>query len=346
MPTGLVRCGKLVSIVECAFSGVVSVVWIIVIGLMAAIASPAADDGATAARARSEQATQEQVASSDSKPNEKKADVKGAAGSESNKGAGTAKATGEGEASSAARKPGKAKKQAKGAGSKTAKSNRDAEVRVLTQEETKKPRSEFLQPPGSSPEDRYGEDSDWYELPAWRKTTFFGIRARGQFFVYVVDCSGSMLDDDRLTRATIEVRRSVLSLVEPQKFEVIFYNEDSMPMPGGPRARTADLQAKSQLVSWLRVIEPDGGTDPRLALKQAISLKPDAVFLLSDGEFPEGTVDQVAKLNTRKIPIHCIDLAGGLAGDHLKRIAAASGGRYASRPGSLQVAPPSRTDRP
>jgi von Willebrand factor type A domain len=210
----------------------------------------------------------------------------------------------------------------------------------------KKPRSEFLQPPGSSPEDRYGEDSDWYELPAWRKTTFFGIRARGQFFVYVVDCSGSMLDDDRLTRATIEVRRSVLSLVEPQKFEVIFYNEESMPMPGGPRARTADLQAKNQLMSWLRVIEPDGGTDPRLAIKQAISLKPDAVFLLSDGEFPEGTVDQVAKLNSRKIPIHCIDLAGGLAGDHLKRIAASSGGRYASRPGSLQVAPPSRIDRP
>ena len=185
----------------------------------------------------------------------------------------------------------------------------------------KKPRSAFLQPPGSSPEDRYGEDSDWYELPAWRKTTFFGIRARGQFFVYVVDCSGSMLDDDRLTRATIEVRRSVLSLEEPQKFEVIFYNNESMPMPGGPRPRTADLQAKNQLLSWLRLIEPDGGTDPRLALKQAISLKPDAVFLLSDGEFPEGTVDQVAKLNTRKIPIHCIDLAGGLAGDHLKRIA-------------------------
>ena len=72
----------------------------------------------------------------------------------------------------------------------------------------KKPRSAFLQPPGSSPDDRYSEDSDWYELPAWRKTTFFGIRARGQFFVYVVDCSGSMLDDDRLTRATIEVRQA------------------------------------------------------------------------------------------------------------------------------------------
>ena len=209
----------------------------------------------------------------------------------------------------------------------------------------KKRRSAFLQPPGSSEFDRYGEDSDWYDLPAWRKTTFFGIRARGQFFVYVVDCSGSMLDDDRLTRATIEVRRSVFGLQEPQKFEVIFYNNESMPMPGGPRPRTADLQAKNQLLLWLRLIEPDGGTDPRTALKQGISLKPDAVFLLSDGEFPEGTVEEVARLNTRRVPIHCIDLAGGSAGDQLKKIAAGSGGHYASRPGSLQVSPPSRTDR-
>lgn len=209
----------------------------------------------------------------------------------------------------------------------------------------KKGRSEFLRPPGSSPDDRYGEDDDWYELPPWRKTTFFGLRARGQFFVYVVDCSGSMLDDDRLTRATIELRKSVMALAEPQKFEVIFYNSESIPMPGGPRPRTADLQAKSQLLSWLRLIEPDGGTEPRPAIKQGISLKPDAIFLLSDGEFPEGTVAEVAKLNTRKIPIHCVDLAGGMAGDHLKKIAEASGGQYASRSGSLHASPPSRIDR-
>ena len=240
----------------------------------------------------------------------------------------------------APKKTTKVKKKAVSAHDKASKSNREPELRVLTQDEMKKRRSEFLDPPGSSSDDRYTDIDDWYEVPPWRKTTFFGMRARGQFFVYVVDCSGSMLDDDRLTRATIEVRKSVMSLQEPQKFEVIFYNEESIPMPGGPRPRTADLQAKNQLLTWLRLIEPDGGTDPRTALKQAISLKPDAVFLLSDGEFPEGTVEEVAKLNTRNIPIHCVDLAGGLAGDHLKKISARSGGQYASRPGSLHAAPP------
>ncbi len=148
-----------------------------------------------------------------------------------------------------------------------------------------------------------------------------------------------MIDDDRFARATMELRRSVFALQTPQRFEVIFYNQDSIPMPGGPRSRPADPQAKNQLLYWLRLIEPDGGTDPRLALKQALAMRPDAVFLLSDGLFPEGTVDIVTKLNTRKIPIHCVDLAGGLAGDDLERIAQANGGRYASRPGDLQGHP-------
>jgi Mg-chelatase subunit ChlD len=218
----------------------------------------------------------------------------------------------------------------------------DTGPRIRTQAEMEKPRSPFLVHPSFSgaAADRYNPGGpDWSEIPPWRQTSFFGIRAPGRFFIYVIDCSGSMIDDDRLTRATIEVRRSVLALQSPQQFEVIFFNHESIPMPGGPRPRSADSQAKSQLLAWLHLIEPDGGTDPRLALRQALSLRPEAVFLLSDGEFPEGTVAEVARLNTRKIPIHCVDLAGGLAGDHLKRIAQASGGQYASRPGSLQGRP-------
>jgi hypothetical protein len=158
----------------------------------------------------------------------------------------------------------------------------------------------------------------------------------GRFFVYVIDCSESMIEEDRFARATMEVRRSVLALQAPQQFEVIFYNEGSIPMPGGPQARPADAQNKGQLVSWLRLVDPDGGTDPRSALRQALSLRPEAVFLLSDGEFPAGTAETVARFNAQRIPIHCVDLSGGEGGDHLRRIARDSGGKYASRPGSLQ----------
>jgi von Willebrand factor type A domain len=217
----------------------------------------------------------------------------------------------------------------------------DADVRVRTKAEMRKPKSPFLVAPDSSPEDRYDPDGavDWSDVSPWRQTSFFGIRARGLFFVYVVDCSGSMIDDDRMPRATIELRRSVMALREPQRFEVIFYNSESIPMPGGPIPRSATLQAKSQLRSFLQLIDPDGGTDPRPAMKQALSLRPDAVFLLSDGAFPDGTVEELTRLNKHKVPIHCVDLTGGLAGDHLKRIAAANGGQYASRMGDLQGRP-------
>ena len=210
---------------------------------------------------------------------------------------------------------------------------------MLTKAEAEARRnSPFLLRPGTSPGDppsKYDSD-DARDDPPWRQASFFGVRARGRFFVYVLDQSGSMVDDDRLTRATIELRRSVFALQSPQRFEVIFYNDESTAMPGGPIPRTADQHNKELLTSWLRLIDPDGETDPRGAIQQALALRPDAVFLLSDGEFPEGTVDAVARVNRRKIPIHCIDLAGGLAGDHLQRIAAASGGRYVSRPGNLQ----------
>jgi hypothetical protein len=196
--------------------------------------------------------------------------------------------------------------------------------------------SEFLRHPGVS--DGYGPPISWADIPPWQQTSFFGIRARGRVFLYVVDCSGSMIQENRLGRAKTELRRSVMNLRFGQRFQVIFYNDQPLTMPGGIPVG-ADPDGKRSFLNWLARIDADGATDPRGALDQAIGLRPDAVFLLSDGEFPEGTVSEVARLNTRKIPIHCVDLAGGLAGDHLERNARDSGGKYASRPGNLQGGP-------
>jgi hypothetical protein len=140
-----------------------------------------------------------------------------------------------------------------------------------------------------------------------------------------------MIDEDRLARAKEEVRQTVSRLQPPQKFLVVFYNDEPIPMPGGlPRA--AGLSSREQLLAWLRLIEPDGATDPRGAMGMALSLRPDAVYLLSDGEFPDGTVEALARQNSRRIPIHCIDLSSGNSGDQLRRIARDSGGKFVWRP--------------
>lgn len=237
------------------------------------------------------------------------------------------------EAKPAVKPAGKTASSSKPASKPKTRTTSPVEVRVLTKAEMDRRRSSFLLPPGGQATDRYGETLDWSEIPPWRQTSFFGLRARGLFFIYVIDGSGSMIDDDRFPRATIELRRSVNALRAPQRFEVLFFNDEVTPMPGGPIPRSADLQSKNQLRAWLNLMEPEGGTDPRIALKQALALKPDAVFFLSDGALPDGTEKDVARSNPNKIPIHCVDLAGGLGGDQLKRIAAESGGNYASRGG-------------
>ena len=177
-------------------------------------------------------------------------------------------------------------------------------------------------------DDRYGGPTNWRDVPAWRQASFFGLRAEGRVFIFVVDRSGSMTDEDRLSRAKRELIRTVNAMQPPQRFQVIFYNDRATFL--GDLPKTADYPSKDRLARWLSLIDADGDTDPRAALSLALGQRPDAVFLLSDGAFPEGTPAEVARLNPHKIPIHCVDLAGGAAGDDLKTIAQDSGGQFTS----------------
>lgn len=188
--------------------------------------------------------------------------------------------------------------------------------------------AELLRPPGSDP---YAPPVDWTAIPPWRQTSFYDVKAQGTFFVFVVDCSGSMGEYDRLVRAKRELRRAVARLEFPQRYLVIFYNDRPLSMPGGVPV-SAEHRTKSQTFTWMGLIEAEGQTDPRAAMKRALNLRPHAVYLLSDGEYPEGSAEAIAKANAdTRIPIHCIDLSGGAAGDDLKQIAKDSNGQYAAR---------------
>ena len=184
-----------------------------------------------------------------------------------------------------------------------------------------------LRPPGSAGD----RPVDWSAIPPWRQTSFFDVRAEGQVFIYVVDCSGSMADQARMARAKAELRRSIARMGFPQRFLVIFYNDEPIPMPGYV-PKSADGHSKDNFLAWLQHIQPEGETDPRAAMSMALNLRPDAVFLLSDGEFPDGTVEAIARMNKRKIPINCVDMAGGEGAGQLRKIAEESKGRYALRP--------------
>jgi hypothetical protein len=172
---------------------------------------------------------------------------------------------------------------------------------------------------------------DWARIPPWRQTSFFGIRAKGRVFAYVVDCSGSMESERRLLRAKSEIRRSILDMRFPQRFLVVFFNEESWVGPGGSGALSADHESKQRALNWLRSIHADGGTDPRDAMRIALAQRPDAVFFLTDGELPQEAPDAIAQANPGQIPIHCVDLSGGAGETALRQVARQSGGTYAAR---------------
>lgn len=126
------------------------------------------------------------------------------------------------------------------------------------------------------------------------KAKFFGIRSYGKKFVFVIDCSGSM-KGRRWRRAVVELKQAVDGLEENQEFLVLLYNTRTTVM------LNADLQSaalsvatsdnKRQMVAWLKKQHPNGSTYPGPAVNAALRLKPDAIFLLSDGLLKDNTIN-------------------------------------------------------
>jgi hypothetical protein len=161
-------------------------------------------------------------------------------------------------------------------------------------------------------------------------TEFFGIGGYGQTFVYVVDCSGSMREEGKFERAVYELLRSIEQLNKEQRYFVIFYNHESYPMEApGPVPATAEQFERTR--QWIELARPRGGTYPLPALLAALSMKPDAIFFLSDGLFDPATGRQVHMHNRGKatqIPIHTIAFVNRENEGLMRTIARNSGGKY------------------
>jgi hypothetical protein len=160
---------------------------------------------------------------------------------------------------------------------------------------------------------------------------FYGSEARGSRFVYVVDASQSMTGL-RFEKACGELMSSIVGLNARQRFYVIFFNTEEFPQfyPQIDKfLSTANSQAVDKLGSWLRNVRPMGGTNPALAVKRALELEPDAIFLLSDGEFDlRPTMAVIHHFNRARTVIHTIAF-GSLAGQPmLAAIAEATGGSF------------------
>ena len=156
---------------------------------------------------------------------------------------------------------------------------------------------------------------------------FFDIEARGGKFVYVVDRSGSMRGN-RLQDTKAELIRSVQSLIQTMEFFIIFYDNSHEPMPASGLVKASGPN-KSRYLGWVEAMGCQSGTDPRQAMLMALSLEPDAIWLLSDGQFDVQACDVIRAANPdARVPIHTIAFHSESGKDVLARIARENRGRY------------------
>jgi hypothetical protein len=132
------------------------------------------------------------------------------------------------------------------------------------------------------------------------RTTFFGAVGEGQKFVYVFDRSESMGWGRNTLRAVkAELAASLKNLDTVHEFQIVYYNEEAKLFnPSGTPGKLAfaNEQNIDRALRFLDTIVADGGTDHEAALGAAANLRPDVIFLLSDGDEPGLTEKQLDKV--------------------------------------------------
>ena len=159
---------------------------------------------------------------------------------------------------------------------------------------------------------------------------FFQIRAKGRSFVYIVDCSSSM-SGEPFEKACQELIASIKALKSNQRFFVIFFSNDAYPQffpRVDRRLLPANAANKQRVTRWVEGFTASGGTQPLDAIFQGLSLEPDAMYLLSDGEFDPQIADELRQRNGGRIPVHTIAFMDLVAEPLLEQIARENNGVF------------------
>lgn len=121
-------------------------------------------------------------------------------------------------------------------------------------------------------------------------TEFFGTKAVGNTFIYVVDASPSMQRDRAFDEAKREILRSLASMKPKQRFFIQFFGKEIEPLTfRGQSAATEPVPATKEnlakTIEWIeRVPIQKDGRPPIDAIRAAIAMQPDGIFLLFDGD--------------------------------------------------------------
>jgi hypothetical protein len=165
--------------------------------------------------------------------------------------------------------------------------------------------------------------------------TLFGAQARGRTFAMVIDRSASMGDQGlgAIRAAADELAKQLESLDEKQRVQVVAYH--AAPSQLTEHWLPATEPNKQKLLTYLRGLPAFGSTNHSAALIAALKLKPEVIFLLTDGDEPGmdgGQLRIVRELARGRTTIHTIHFgrSSDVADEHhfMRRLAADNGGSY------------------
>ena len=179
-------------------------------------------------------------------------------------------------------------------------------------------------------ESAYGNDMLGEVGEMKKDANFFGVKAEGRSFAFVVDTSGSMSINSRYLRCRAELLRAVGELAHKQKYFIVFFNHQTYAMPERKLVEASSPQMKKTM-QWITGAVPMGSTEPWDGVALALRLKPDAIFLLTDGEFSPDVVRKIVSAQSdekKRIPIHTIGFESQAGEITLQTIARETGGKY------------------
>ena len=159
---------------------------------------------------------------------------------------------------------------------------------------------------------------------------FFGIKSRGNEFVYVIDCSGSMRGE-KFARAKEELKNSIENLSETQSFSVLFFSDENFPMyfPNqSPGLVLGTENNKTKVEQWIDAFKTRGSTDPEESMLEALEYNPDVIYMLTDGAFASNIVDAISNANRNEVSINTIGFSESAQERNLKEIAQRNNGTY------------------
>lgn len=173
---------------------------------------------------------------------------------------------------------------------------------------------------------------------------FFGVKATGRRFVFIVDSSNSM-KGGKFAAAKEELMYAIRRLSKDQAFYIIFFDADAERMLLLPSQEPPLLPVPAtneninRAEKWVSTVQNELKTNPFDSVKFAVEMVPDAIYLLTDGKFTDkGQTERFLKNNNvvndpvdgyrPKVVIHTICFWQKDGEDTLQAIAKDYGGTY------------------